>query len=158
MIFAGGSIQFVPRFKPDEVLGFLREGITRFPGVPQMFASIIELLDKNNEILNAPHLRNLATGGAPLDPDVKMQIEKIFKLQLNNGYGITECSPTIAVTKNEVRRSDLSVGLPVPNVEVKIDKPNKDNIGEILVRGKNCLLYTSPSPRDATLSRMPSSA
>ena len=25
-------------------------------------------------------------------------------------------------------------------------------------RGKNCLLYTSPSPRDATLSRMPSSA
>ena len=24
--------------------------------------------------------------------------------------------------------------------------------------GKNCLLYTSPSPRDATLSRMPSSA
>ena len=25
-------------------------------------------------------------------------------------------------------------------------------------QGKNCLLYTSPSPRDATLSRMPSSA
>ena len=24
--------------------------------------------------------------------------------------------------------------------------------------GNNCLLYTSPSPRDATLSRMPSSA
>ena len=24
--------------------------------------------------------------------------------------------------------------------------------------GKTCLLYTSPSPRDATLSRMPSSA
>ena len=139
VIFAGGSIQFVPRFKPDEVLEFLRGGITRFPGVPQMFASIIEILDKNNETLNAPHLRNLATGGAPLDPDVKIQIEKIFKLQLNNGYGITECSPTIAVTKNEVPRSDLSVGLPVPNIEVKIDKPNKDNIGEILVRGKNVM-------------------
>ena len=26
------------------------------------------------------------------------------------------------------------------------------------VSGKSCLLYTSPSPRDATLSRMPSSA
>ena len=26
------------------------------------------------------------------------------------------------------------------------------------VRNKDCLLYTSPSPRDATLSRMPSSA
>ena len=32
--------------------------------------------------------------------------------------------------------------------------------GEYIVRGGRhlCLLYTSPSPRDATLSRMPSSA
>ena len=29
---------------------------------------------------------------------------------------------------------------------------------EQLCMGKGCLLYTSPSPRDATLSRMPSSA
>ena len=28
----------------------------------------------------------------------------------------------------------------------------------VLMQGKDCLLYTSPSPRDATLSRMPSSA
>ena len=34
-----------------------------------------------------------------------------------------------------------------------IDKAVKKN-----VLHKNCLLYTSPSPRDATLSRMPSSA
>ena len=31
-----------------------------------------------------------------------------------------------------------------------------DNI--VLTNGSHCLLYTSPSPRDATLSRMPSSA
>ena len=41
------------------------------------------------------------------------------------------------------------------------DLYNKD-IEEVLIEGdeayKNCLLYTSPSPRDATLSRMPSSA
>ena len=30
--------------------------------------------------------------------------------------------------------------------------------GELISVGKPCLLYTSPSPRDATLSRMPSSA
>ena len=28
----------------------------------------------------------------------------------------------------------------------------------MFVQDRNCLLYTSPSPRDATLSRMPSSA
>ena len=36
----------------------------------------------------------------------------------------------------------------------------KETICEENVQGeaKSCLLYTSPSPRDATLSRMPSSA
>ena len=32
------------------------------------------------------------------------------------------------------------------------------NQDSIVPDGKDCLLYTSPSPRDATLSRMPSSA
>ena len=33
---------------------------------------------------------------------------------------------------------------------------NDESVGR--VKGIGCLLYTSPSPRDATLSRMPSSA
>ena len=33
-----------------------------------------------------------------------------------------------------------------------------DREGDILAKSVSCLLYTSPSPRDATLSRMPSSA
>ena len=30
--------------------------------------------------------------------------------------------------------------------------------GHCIIMGRNCLLYTSPSPRDGLLSRMPSSA
>ena len=41
----------------------------------------------------------------------------------------------------------------VANVEVYLNNPT--GIGE---HSDICLLYTSPSPRDATLSRMPSSA
>ena len=50
---------------------------------------------------------------------------------------------------------------------ITADLKNKSTIGEILklidqvdavIEGYRCLLYTSPSPRDATLSRMPSSA
>ena len=32
------------------------------------------------------------------------------------------------------------------------------SVGQVYPRSLDCLLYTSPSPRDATLSRMPSSA
>ena len=34
----------------------------------------------------------------------------------------------------------------------------EDDLSELYKRPWNCLLYTSPSPRDTTLSRMPSSA
>ena len=47
------------------------------------------------------------------------------------------------------------------NEDLQIDKLKKDINSEIVVIGggyTGCLLYTSPSPRDRTRSRMPSSA
>ena len=58
-------------------------------------------------------------------------------------------------------RTDLTVGMiinlaiPTPEVPGEGDKADKVDDGRYLI---TCLLYTSPSPRDATLSRMPSSA
>ena len=50
-------------------------------------------------------------------------------------------------------------------VDVQLNKevvtahcPNTGSMKGLLDEGNDCLLYTSPSPRDATLSRMPSSA
>ena len=40
----------------------------------------------------------------------------------------------------------------------KADKDKKEESGSSTEESKNCLLYTSPSPRDGLLSRMPSSA
>ena len=45
------------------------------------------------------------------------------------------------------------LGISENNVGVKLNRAKKS-----LNKLMNCLLYTSPSPRDATLSRMPSSA
>ena len=47
-------------------------------------------------------------------------------------------------------------------VHVRVVEGNKERVqvfeGVVIARRGSCLLYTSPSPRDATLSRMPSSA
>ena len=57
--------------------------------------------------------------------------------------------------------------LPPGGDDVYAEKSNTSNSDEkkwphlpssVSALSKNCLLYTSPSPRDATLSRMPSSA
>ena len=43
-----------------------------------------------------------------------------------------------------------------PDVQKRRDE--RDRRWDEMIRVLTCLLYTSPSPRDATLSRMPSSA
>ena len=47
---------------------------------------------------------------------------------------------------------------PTGNLDSKNGKEVMDLLKELNQEGTTCLLYTSPSPRDATLSRMPSSA
>lgn len=78
------------------------------------------------------------SGGAALDPVVA---EKLIALGLNvyQGYGITETSPVIAVETPREKRLG-TVGKPLPGVEVKINEPNAEGVGEIWARGPNIML------------------
>jgi long-chain acyl-CoA synthetase len=65
-------------------------------------------------------------------------------MPLHNGYGVTECSPTIAQTRVEAPRSDTSIGPPFPGVEVKLAGPDgkpvpEGEAGELWVRGPNVM-------------------
>ena len=71
---------------------------------------------------------------------------------------------------NEIRKNAsekdqfiLHDGPPYANGDIHIGHSVNKILKDITIKiqtmlGKDCLLYTSPSPRDATLSRMPSSA
>ncbi|MDG2000098.1 MAG: class I adenylate-forming enzyme family protein [Amylibacter sp.] len=154
-MIAGASLEFVPRFDVQKVLSMLRGSATRFPAVPQMFAAIMQHLDEVNEDLNAPHLVNLVTGGAPLDPGLKERVEKVFGLPLNNGYGMTETSPSISSTHNDHPRKDVSVGVPYDWIDVRISEPNGDGIGEIQVRGENVMrgYYREPNKTKEVMTK-----
>ena len=54
----------------------------------------------------------------------------------------------------------FSIVIPPPNVTGSLHMGHalNNSIQDLLVRYHRCLLYTSPSPRDGLLSRMPSSA
>ena len=71
-------------------------------------------------------------------------------------YVVIVTPPSVSVEFGVVRKADTCPGAIAPNCNV----PN--GINQITVGAADslvtCLLYTSPSPRDATLSRMPSSA
>ena len=76
-------------------------------------------------------LRNIVTGGAAMDK-ATLQVYNDFGLDIHQGYGLTETSPVIA-GENSFKKKIGSCGLPLPTVNIKIDNPDKDGIGEIIV-------------------------
>src|SRR5437870_1577763 len=84
---------------------------TMMLGVPAMYQLLLEYAkQKGLPSIAHPALRNLSSCGAPLDPALKSSVERMFGMALHNGYGITECSPTIAQTRIEAPPTDCTVG------------------------------------------------
>lgn len=83
-------------------------------------------------------IRAFIVGAAPLNPDLVTAFDKL-NLKTLQGYGLTECSPLVA-GNNDFYSNPHSVGLPIPNVQYKINEPNENGIGEIIVKGPNVML------------------
>lgn len=89
------------------------------------------------EILNefGGNLKQVICGGAALDERYIKEFRS-FGIQIVQGYGITECSPMVAVTRNHYYK-DASVGLKLCNMDVKINCFADSKEGEILVKGES---------------------
>lgn len=83
-------------------------------------------------------LRVFIVGAAPVNPNIAADFREL-KLNTLQGYGLTECSPLVAGNTDFFQRDDAA-GLPIPNVEYKIDNPNSEGVGEIIVKGPNVML------------------
>ena len=84
------------------------------------------------------NLRIVISGAAALNPKISKALRSMG-FNLLQGYGLTECSPIVTVNRIEVY-NDKSVGLPLAGVDIKIEDPGHDGIGEVLVRGNNIML------------------
>jgi long-chain acyl-CoA synthetase len=72
----------------------------------------------------------VASGGAPLDPEVQLKWEAMG-IAVVEGYGTTECAPIVTINPRDDRRIG-SVGRPLPGQQVRIADD-----GEVLTRGEN---------------------
>ena len=152
-LISGATLYLSPRFDPAAALaGLERDRLTVVLGVPAMFALLLEYANsKGIHTLKFPALRIISSSGAPLDPALKVSVEKLFGLPLHNGYGVTECSPNIAQANIEKPRKDTSVGQILPGVEVKLVGLDRKavadgEVGELWVRGPNVMkgYYRAP--------------
>ena len=84
------------------------------------------------------NLRLLVAGGAALDPDTEKTFNSLG-INMVQGYGLTESSPVIAVEDDKYKKIG-SIGKALPTLDVKIDNPNEEGIGELLVKGPTIML------------------
>ena len=84
------------------------------------------------------HIKMFISGAAAIDKTV-VQGYRDFGINLCQGYGLTETSPVVATETDEANRVG-SIGKCFPSLEVKIDEPNEEGVGELLVKGPTVML------------------
>ena len=96
-------------------------------------------------------LRFIVTGASAIDKKVAKGFND-FGILTVQGYGLTECSPVL-VAENEENIRYGSVGKPMLNIDIKIDNPNEEGIGEIVGKGPNVMLgyYEMPEETEKVL-------
>jgi len=159
-VYAGASLYLRPRFDTADVFAALADpGITMLQGVPTMFNRILATAPEPSA-LRAPRLRYVYTGGAPLDPTLKRDVEAYFELPLHHGYGITEYAGSLFVTREASPRADCSAGYAVDDVELHIgslDEPAKPagERGDVHVRGPGVMLGYYRNPEQTAIAIRP---
>ncbi len=132
-LLAGASSVILPGFSEESVFDQLAsQQATMLFGVPTMWTRLLRS-PRVNEL--AP-LRLCVSGSAPLSPHVWNGLAEHGDQDILERYGMTE---TVMLTSNPLRgvRKPGSVGLPLPGVEVRVNQPGDDGVGELVVRGPN---------------------
>lgn len=114
--FANGISRFLLKFKID---------IRR-----KVFKQVLDNLGGN--------IRFVISGASAIDKNVARGFYDFGVLAVQ-GYGLTETSPVLTAENAKCIKFG-SVGLPLPEVEIKIDNPNKEGIGEVMAKGPNVML------------------
>jgi long-chain acyl-CoA synthetase len=117
-----------------------------------MYARLLEWARTSAGVLRPGQVRFLAAAGSPMTAPLKAEVEATFGATLHNGYGLTECAPTISQTRINAPRSDCAVGHPIDGVTVRIvDQAGTDvplgEIGELWVKSPGLMkgYYLNPA-------------
>ncbi|MFX1503444.1 MAG: AMP-binding protein, partial [Promethearchaeota archaeon] len=120
---------------------------TMFPGVPTMYMRLLERDDLEDYAKDLKSIRVCNTGAAPMPPEVMKEFEERTGAIILEGYGMTEASPVTHTNPFIGDRKIGSVGMPIPDTEVRIvdiDDYHKilpiGEAGEILIKGPQVMM------------------
>lgn len=91
-------------------------------------------------------IRFVISGASAIDPEA-LQGFMDFGITTAQGYGLTESSPVLAA-ENFREHKVGSIGRPLPGIELAIDDPDADGVGELIARGPNIMAGYYENPED----------
>ena len=115
----GAQQILIPKYDVEVVLAALRDyQPTYFPAVPTIFVSLLN--HPRVREFNIDRICTYNSGSAPLPVEVLEKFERVANVTLNEGYGLSEASPVTHSTAHLARRKPGSIGLPMPDTDIKI--------------------------------------
>ncbi len=140
-ILSVGCLEVMPSFDLDKLLYLMKAGrITKLMAVPTIYVRLLALDDLETRLGS---VRYSFSAAASMAADLVRQWKERTGLDIYEGYGMTEASPTVTYN-HHLRHVAGSVGTEVPSVEVQLrDKEGnilrRDQEGEICIRGRNIM-------------------
>lgn len=144
MLSQGGRCVLVPRFTPESYAKQIVKYRCNFiAGVPTLYEALLRLPGMDGADLSC--LKGVFSGGDSLSAELKKKLDKFLydhhaTVQVREGYGTTETVTACCLTPAHMYREG-SIGLPFPDIYIKIVKPGTDEElpygqeGEILLAG-----------------------
>lgn len=123
----------------DEIMESIdQDKPTHFPGIPQLFAKIMEREDLDNYDLSS--LKFCLSGGGPLPPAIKKAFSEKLGFDIVEGYGLSEASPVVTCSPIDGPSKIGSIGLPLPGTDVQLrDIEDGSLITQPNVKGELCV-------------------
>jgi len=144
-IAAGAGIVVVDKLRSigGIIKSLLTKRVTMLIGIPQIYDVIAET-GLPLWVRMLLKLRLCVSGSAPLPEKTLSRFEKIMRVPLLEGYGLSEASPVVSINPIDGARKPGSVGKSLQGVSVRIvsEKGRElppGGVGEIAVRGPNVM-------------------
>ena len=139
VMVAGASMIFLPRFDAAELVALMSRA-TVLMGVPTFYTRLLDEPGLDAEA--AGHMRLFVSGSAPLLAETHREFRARTGHAILERYGMTETSMNTSNPYEGERRAG-TVGLPLPDVEVRVTDPEsgvpmeQGGVGMLEVRGPN---------------------
>lgn len=148
-----------PRDIDDLVATIQKVRPTFFPGVPTLFNALLSHPKVQKGKVNFKSMKLCISGASSLLAEVKNRFESLTGGKLVEGYALTESMMAAVVTPLHGTYKSGSVGIPLPDVEVRITDADTGEgslppgkVGEVLMRAPQLMMGYWQRPAETAMT------